>query len=95
MPIDRSSKLRTGGSSREPPAAAVRERGEDLGSSPDEWTLCAVAGRLLPEINRLERVSCCSGGSAEDPGRLLEAMPLFEALPGRKEDPQVLSESTT
>ena len=96
-PIERSSKLRTGGSSREP-LAAVREREEDLGSRPDERALCIMAGRLLLmllETSRLERAICCSLGSTEELGRLLEAMPLFKVLPLREDDARALSESIT
>jgi len=96
-PIERNSKFRTGGSSREP-LAAVREREEDLGSRPDEWALCIMAGRLLLlllETSRLERAICCSVGSIEELGRLPEAMPLFEVLPLREDDARVFSESIT
>ena len=86
-PRDRSSRLRWSGSSREPLATAAREREVALDSPGDGLTLWVLDGRLplLLENNLLVRLYCCSLGSTDEPGLLLDAIALLDALPVRED----------
>ena len=86
-PRDRSSRLRWSGSSREPLATAAREREVALDSPGDGFTLWVLDGRLplLLENNLLVRLYCCSLGSTDEPGLLLDAIALLDALPVRED----------
>lgn len=85
-PRDSSSRLRWRGSSRDPLATAAREREVALVSPTDGLTLCVLEGRLpLLENNLLVRLYCCSIGSTDEPGLLLDATALLDALPVRED----------
>jgi hypothetical protein len=86
-PRDRSSRLRWRGSSREPLATAAREREVALDSPAAGLTLWVLDGRLplLLENSLLDRVYCCSLGSADMVGLLLDAIALRDALPVRED----------
>lgn len=89
MPRDRSSRLRWRGSSRDPLATAARDRDVALDSPTPGLTLWVLDGRLPPllllENNLLVRLYCCSLGSMDDPGLLLDATALLDALPVRED----------
>jgi hypothetical protein len=79
--------LRWRDSSREPLATAAREREVALDSPADGLILWVLDGRLplLLENNLLDRVYCCSLGSADVAGLLLDATALRDALPVRED----------
>ena len=58
-----------------------------LDSPGDGFTLWVLDGRLplLLENNLLVRLYCCSLGSTDDPGLLLDATALLDALPVRED----------
>jgi hypothetical protein len=89
-PRDRSSRLRWRGSSRDPLATAAREREVALDSPTPGLTLWALVGRLplllLVENSRLVRLYCCSLGSIDEVGLLLDATALLDALPVREDE---------
>jgi hypothetical protein len=89
-PRDRSSRLRWRGSSRDPLATAARERDVALDSPTPGFTLWVLEGRLplllLLENNRLVRLYCCSLGSIDEAGLLLDATALLDALPVREDE---------
>lgn len=74
-PMVSSSKLLRA-SSRPPLDVAVRVNEDDLDSKPG-WTLWVVDTRPPPEVSRFDLFSA---NSAEELGRLLDTMTLFEAL---------------
>lgn len=97
--IDRNSKLRRAGSSRDPLPAAVLECEDGLVSIPPEWwSLCCwmVEGRLLlPPLLEWSRLRFWSLNSPEEVGLLADTTALFDEPPLREEVARVLSKLTT